>query len=365
MLVPLDDLLIHQSPRTLAYPATTDLRFFERFYFNIHDRSGEVSLVTGLGSYPNMNSMDGFACAVTKLDPHQYNARFFRELTGDRSDSHVGPLRFTVVEPMHRWTMALAPNPYDVEFEIEMETRFDPWETHLLYERGVSTIFDMGHFVQSCMYRGRIVIGGKSFELDNFLGVRDRSWGVRPLAGMPMPANSGSPYAMHFWFNAQFDDSTYFIFYVEDASGDVLKLEGGIAGGSRNGRSWTDLEYSLEFDEEIRTHVHGLLRATDDSGENHEIVIDRALPGIFLSGAGYGTTQGKFMGNHDEGERWDVVNAPASTLAQYGADGGIQDQLARFTLQDGTIGYGMMEYSFGPAYKRYPPRFEQYVARNY
>src|SRR5215203_5537857 len=192
MLTDLDDLLVHQSPRTIAYPATTDLRFVERFYFNVHDRAGEFSVSMGLGAYPNMNSMDGFTCAIRKDENKQYNARFFRELRGDRTSTKVGPMKFEILEPMRRWRMSMGSNPYGVEFDLEMQARFEPWETHVYHPHaeGVGVIFDMGHFVQSCSYSGWMKIGGLTYEGDDFLGVRDRSWGVRPLAGIPQPGNA-------------------------------------------------------------------------------------------------------------------------------------------------------------------------------
>ena len=54
--VPLDEYPIHQAPLSLRYVGTSDRNFYDRSYFNAHDRTGDVFLVTGLGVYPNLGS---------------------------------------------------------------------------------------------------------------------------------------------------------------------------------------------------------------------------------------------------------------------------------------------------------------------
>jgi hypothetical protein len=358
VLTDLDDLLVHQSGQTIAYPATTDLRFFERFYFNVHDQQGRFSVSTGLGAYPNMNSMDSFACAIAEHDQKQYNARFFRRLRDDRTNTTVGAMSFQVLEPMHRWRMTMGPNPYGIEFDLEMTTRFAPWETrvHHASPDGVGVIFDMGHFVQSCSYAGTVTIGGVTYSGSDLLGVRDRSWGVRPLAGIPQPGNASIKRALHFWWNPQFSDSAFFLYNNEDPDGGPMKLDGGIVGGRYDGRTWVAMDHSLTFDPGSQLFRGGEFTLTDDHGDQHRLTVEPALPGLYLLGGGYGgLSQGKFMGDHDEGEVWDLSAASDDELARY-VNGGQSptDKPALFTKEDGEQGYGMAEYSIRPDYRRYP-----------
>jgi hypothetical protein len=164
VLIPADDYMLHQTSESLAYPQTTDLRFFERFIFAVHDRRGEICLETGLGAYPNMRSMDGFACVVTSGHDDQFNARFFRELDRDRSQTEVGPAPLQD----HRADAQMAPPTGGESVWGRVRARDDrpvrPWQTHLSRKSGIATIFDMGHFVQACIYTGRIVVDGSSCD---------------------------------------------------------------------------------------------------------------------------------------------------------------------------------------------------------
>ncbi len=349
-----DDLFVHQSQLLLTQPATSDVRFFERSYFNVHDRQGDFSMCIGLGSYPNLNTMDGFAVGVTKTDPQQHNARFFRELHGDRTRLEVGALHLDIVEPMRRWLLRVGANAYDIDFELEMQARFAPWDTRLQATHEGTLVFDYATFVQAVTYRGRIRIGERTIESDDLVGCRDRSFGLRPVGGIPMPAGASSPFGCHYWLNPQFEDSAYFVLYTESNDGDQLSIDGGIAGGKYDGRHFVALEHDLTLRDGIRVHREGVIRLTDDTGYVHELQTQAALPGLYLLGGGYFSTQGKPLGDHEEGEKFDVASEDPYVLSQYLADFGA-DQPALYTLSEtGEQGYGILEYQFGPNHKKYP-----------
>ena len=63
MPIPLDEYPVHQTPLPMDRVATSDRNFYDRCYFNAHDRTGEVFLVTGLGVYPNLGIIDAYATA--------------------------------------------------------------------------------------------------------------------------------------------------------------------------------------------------------------------------------------------------------------------------------------------------------------
>jgi hypothetical protein len=349
-----DDLFVHQSPLPLAQPATTDMRFFERCYFNVHDQQGEFSLCIGLGSYPNLNTMDGFAVGVTRNDPQQHNARFFRELHGDPARLDVGALHLDIVEPMRRWRLRMDPNAYDIDFDLEMEMRFAPWDTRLHATHEGVLVFDYATFVQSVTYRGRVRIGDRTIESDELAGCRDRSFGLRPVGGIPMPAGAGRPFGAHYWLNPQFEDSAYFVLCTESDAGEQLSVHGGIAGGKYDGRSIVAMEHELTLREGIRIHREGVIRLTDDTGHVHELHTRAALAGVYLLGGGYFSKQGKPLGDHEEGDRYEVASEDRRVLSRYLADFGA-DQPALYTLAEtGEQGYGVLEYQLGPDHKKYP-----------
>ena len=57
---PLDEYPIHQAPLPVAWANSSDRNFYDRSYFNAHDRTGEIFVITGLGYYPNLGTKDAF-----------------------------------------------------------------------------------------------------------------------------------------------------------------------------------------------------------------------------------------------------------------------------------------------------------------
>jgi hypothetical protein len=60
MLGPLDEFPIHQVPQPIAWPGSSDRNFYDRSYFNAHDRTGNIFLISGIGYYPNLGVKDAF-----------------------------------------------------------------------------------------------------------------------------------------------------------------------------------------------------------------------------------------------------------------------------------------------------------------
>ena len=47
-----DDFPVHQAAEFIAHPGTSDRNFYDRYYFNAFDTTGEWIAVMGLGQYP-------------------------------------------------------------------------------------------------------------------------------------------------------------------------------------------------------------------------------------------------------------------------------------------------------------------------
>src|SRR4051812_49739611 len=100
MPAPLDEYPLHQAPQSLSYVGSSDRNFYDRCYFNAHDRDGGTFLVTGLGYYPNLGVKDAYA-AVRRGDK-QWVVRCSNAIDDDRLNASVGPYRIEVVEPLRR-----------------------------------------------------------------------------------------------------------------------------------------------------------------------------------------------------------------------------------------------------------------------
>src|ERR1044071_5242389 len=100
MLGPTDEFPIHQIPQPISWPGSSDRNFYDRCYYNAHDRTGDIFLVTGLGYYPNLGVKDAFmliarssggrfgASGDTQTAVHLSDA-----MDQDRLNQHVGNYR--------------------------------------------------------------------------------------------------------------------------------------------------------------------------------------------------------------------------------------------------------------------------------
>ena len=55
-----DEYLIQRAADTVDIGLDSDPDFMDRLYFGCHNREGTLFLVAGLGTYPNINIMDGY-----------------------------------------------------------------------------------------------------------------------------------------------------------------------------------------------------------------------------------------------------------------------------------------------------------------
>lgn len=353
MLSKYDDLLIHQVGRPLDIMATTDPRAFDRFYFSLHDRSGEFMLAFGAGVYPNLDVMDAGVAAV--YDGKQINFRSSRALKGgDRADTVIGPISFEVLEGLKKWRMQLDENESGISFDLEYNARTEPVESPLLVtKQGHYTAYEQSHYTQAGRYSGSLTIGGREWKVEpeTFFGQRDRSWGVRPVAEI---ARTGRPldesiWGLHLWTPIQFQDRSIFIFYQEDQDGNPIHLAGAVHYENGNpSKQIIRVEHEIELDPISRIHKTSILHVFHEDGENYEIEARQLQPGIYLTGMGYGS-HGVYRGDLSvESDVWDL-DIPAEELASLG--GGV-DQLAEFKCGS-EVAYGVYEHIISPKHAKY------------
>ncbi|MGV3561870.1 MAG: hypothetical protein ACO1ON_01195, partial [Nocardioides sp.] len=59
-LGPLDEYPIHQVPQPFGWPGPRDRHFYDRCYFNAHDRTGDIFVISGMAYYPNLRTKDAY-----------------------------------------------------------------------------------------------------------------------------------------------------------------------------------------------------------------------------------------------------------------------------------------------------------------
>jgi len=182
MITKFDDYPIHQTAEPIAHTATSDRFTYDRFWYNGHAKDGEFYFGVGLCRYPNLGIQD---CSLSlAIDGKQYAFHGSRRAPTEPTDLVVGPFDLQILEPMGRHRLVIGPN----ETGIECDLTFIPRTA--VIEEGRQTLRNERHLVmdvtridQFGFWQGVIRYDGKELKVnsDNTFGLKDRSWGIRPV----------------------------------------------------------------------------------------------------------------------------------------------------------------------------------------
>ena len=223
MLGPMDEFPVHQIPQPIAWPGSSDRNFYDRSYFNAHDRTGDIFLITGIGYYPNLGVKDAFVL-VRRGDAQTavHLSRRHRLRTGSTRTSWAtasrSPIRCTSCASCIDETEGMAVDlTWNGLFDVVQEQR------HIL-RAGTRITLDAQRFAQVGSWSGHIVIDGEEITVDPsvWIGSRDRSWGIRPI-GEAEPAGrpADPPFEGMWWLYVPmaFDDFSIVLIIQEEPSG--------------------------------------------------------------------------------------------------------------------------------------------------
>ncbi len=232
MLGPMDEFPIHQLPQPIAWPGSSDRNFYDRSYYNAHDRTGDIFLITGIGYYPNLGVKDAFMLVRRRsraggdIEPSdkQTAVHLSDAIDQDRLNQNVLGYRVEVTEPLHQLRIVLdetegiaADLTWNGLFDVVQEQR------HIL-RAGTRITLDAQRFAQVGSWSGQIVIDGEEITVDPaaWIGTRDRSWGIRPI-GEAEPAGrpADPPFEGMWWLYVPmaFDDFSIVLIIQEEPSG--------------------------------------------------------------------------------------------------------------------------------------------------
>ncbi len=230
MLTKFDDYCIHQTDEPVACPSQSDRNFYDRYWFNGFDRSGKFCFEIGFGVYPNRFVMDGHFSVV--LNGIQYAFHGSRRAPFDRTQTTIGPLEIEVITPMKLIRVRLQPN----ETNITCDLKFIPRTCATLEPKNLMVedkrvIMKTSRFTQFGRWEGYFEIDGKrtQVEAETTPGIRDKSWGVRPVGepqgGAPGVLNK-EPGVYWCWAPIHFDDFCTQFGTFEDHDGNPTQVSG-------------------------------------------------------------------------------------------------------------------------------------------
>ncbi|MGZ4735845.1 MAG: hypothetical protein ACXV8R_09580, partial [Acidimicrobiia bacterium] len=164
MPVPLDEYPIHQAPLSMRYVTTSDRNAYDRCYFNAHDRTGNLFLITGMGIYPNLGVVDAYA--TLRTGDRQVAVRISDALGHERLEQRVGPYRIEVIEPLEKIRLICEASEHGLAFDLTWDGSFPAVEEprHVWRQNGRITL-DACRFAQVGTWSGEIEAEGEKIAV--------------------------------------------------------------------------------------------------------------------------------------------------------------------------------------------------------
>jgi hypothetical protein len=149
------------------------------------EKPGDVLILT-LAHFPSRQEIDSLQLGRVGASPIM--ARHLRKVDGDQDDFRVGPITIDVIEPLKKIRLvAVASDATPVSFDISFTARTQPYQLRRgTMKAKYEIVWDQSHMFQSGTYNGSYTHNGKTYEVDNWWGQRDHSWGVRSHARCPL-----------------------------------------------------------------------------------------------------------------------------------------------------------------------------------
>lgn len=349
MPIPADEFALHQVPLSLAQVATSDRNAYDRWYFNAHDRSGEVFLVTGFGVYPNLGVQDAFA-AVRRNDT-QRTVRCSDATDDDRLHPRVGPYRIEVVEPLQRVRVVCDTPRHGLAFDLTFHAAVPALdeERHVL-RAGRRSIIDSARFAQLGRWSGVLAVDGADYQVDpeTWVGSRDRSWGIRPVGEAEPPGRpADDASAAGFWWlyvPLLFDSYAVVVIAQEDGDGH-RSLNQAVRvwpDGRLDQLGWPRVR--ITYRPGTRDPVSAQIQLTEPDGSPFVLAVSPSCGVPLHVGCGYGGdpewTHGSWRGR---GWLASSVYDLSSPQLRARLPWGVTDYVARATVGD-AVGWGLFEH---------------------
>lgn len=298
VLTPHDDLPLHQTPEPLARVATAAADHYDRYFFNGHTADGSLFFAAAMGHYPNRDVADAAFCVVHEGLQHSVFAS--GRCPRDRA-TRVGPIRVEVLEGLRTLRVTVEPNETGVVADVTFRARTpaveEPRQTVVRDDR---LVMDYTRLTQWGTWEGVVGHGARRHDVDprHVRGVRDRSWGIRPV-GDPTPTNAPPSIPQVFWLWAplHFDEVCTHLATFEHADGRPWLASGAVVpvldhpgaptwGLDEPAREMATIRRELTWRPGTREMATAALELVEFGGDTHRIELERHLS-FRMRGVGY------------------------------------------------------------------------------
>jgi len=370
MLSRFDDYPIHQTPDPIAVPASSDKDVYERYFFNGYSRGGELYFGVAAAYYPHLGIKDASISLVVAGEQHSFHAS--ARAAGDPSEMRVGPFVLDIVEPMRSCRIVLDADHPDNDTGWGGELMFEGRtgnveEPRHVWPDGLRRLMDTTRFTQLGRWSGWLRYGDETIELDGAetCGTKDRSWGIRPLAGGDQrgaPALPRTGGLFFIWAPIHFDDICVHYQRFEDTSGlpmysvgallpTYLTLDALPGIEDPAARVMHQHEHRLQFAADSRMIESATLAFTAvDDGSRHQMEMEKLFT-FRMKGIGYSHPEWGHGQWRDEmalgTERWALADVDDTAYENQHVQ-----HLMRVTMGD-RAGIGILEQNILGPYEPY------------
>ena len=301
-----DEQFNHQVVETFASVGQSDPAWTEKVCGMAAAIDGSLQIGFGFGKYTNRNVIDAYAGISRGAE--QWVVRASRSLDSDPDSVNVGPIHYEVIEPLQQIKVTLEANEVQpIAFELffhataacVVEDREDRRDMH-----GFRKATDQIRYHQSGLASGWLEVDGERVEIarEAWVATRDKSWGVRPMVGLPAADlepdyHQHIPQALAIWNPVVFLDdagaSYAFHHYYLQFSGPGFshqRIQGGFEGDSGQREKVIGMTPQLRFDSPSKRLQEGEFLLHMEDG------IDRLLKFKKLSETGFYLGSGHYHG---------------------------------------------------------------------
>jgi hypothetical protein len=348
----MDEFPVHQIPQPIAWPGTSDRNFYDRSYFNAHDRTGDIFLITGIGYYPNLGVKDAFV--LVRQGELQTAVHLSDAIDSDRLNQNVLGYRVEVTDPLHQLRIVMDETE-GVAFDLTWNGLFDvvQEQRHIL-RAGTRVTLDAQRFAQVGSWSGQVVVDGEEITVDPsvWIGTRDRSWGIRPI-GEPEPAGrpADPPFEGMWWLYVPmaFDDFSIVLIIQEEPSG--FRSLNDCTRVWKDGRveqlGWPRVK--IHYTSGTRIPTGATIDTTTSAGALLRFDVESKLPVPIHVGGGYGGDSDWIHGTWKGDKFTERLTYDMTDPAIIGRAGfGVIDHVGRAVCTDGNgtpaEGWGLFEH---------------------